>query len=316
MQKNKTSSMVEAGILSAIAVVFAIVIFYIPLLGIFLNMLWPVPLILLGVRHGLKWSVMSLITAGIILAIVVSPLQSFLQVAGLGLIGITLGYCLYKGITPSMSLFFGFIASFISKIVLIFANFLLIGKNPLDIDQETMNNVVSKTLELLKQYGMSEELIGKTTEHIWSVLTLMVLVIPASIIISSIVDTFINFIASKAILKRLGTVIPGFPSFKNWVFPHTILLLFGLSLFLFSYTQDNPASIYFQTAMNVSSVLMFPLMIQGLAVGWFFVEEKGWHVSFKGLLVFVIFIFPQALLILGMFDYIFDFRKIHLKKRI
>lgn len=41
---RKTSAMVEAGILAAIAIVFAIISMYVPVIGSFINFLWPLPI--------------------------------------------------------------------------------------------------------------------------------------------------------------------------------------------------------------------------------------------------------------------------------
>ena len=43
---RKTSAMVEAGILAAIAIVFAIISMYVPVIGSFINFLWPLPIAL------------------------------------------------------------------------------------------------------------------------------------------------------------------------------------------------------------------------------------------------------------------------------
>ena len=74
---RKTSAMVEAGILAAIAIVMALISMYVPVAGVFVNFVWPLPIIICGMRHGLKWSLMSLTVAGIIVAIIISPLQAF-----------------------------------------------------------------------------------------------------------------------------------------------------------------------------------------------------------------------------------------------
>ena len=60
---RKTSAMVEAGILAAIAIVFAIISMYVPVIGSFINFLWPLPIAICGMRNGLRWSVMTLIVA-------------------------------------------------------------------------------------------------------------------------------------------------------------------------------------------------------------------------------------------------------------
>ena len=47
---RKTSEMVEAGILAAIAVLFAILGTYLPVLGVIFNFLWAVPVAVCGGR--------------------------------------------------------------------------------------------------------------------------------------------------------------------------------------------------------------------------------------------------------------------------
>ena len=88
---RKTSAMVEAGILSAIAIVMALIAMYVPVIGAFVNFVWPLPIIICGMRHGFKYSVMTLIVATIIVAIVISPIQAFFLGAIFGLLGLILG---------------------------------------------------------------------------------------------------------------------------------------------------------------------------------------------------------------------------------
>ena len=71
---RKTSAMVEAGILAAIAIVMALISMYVPVLGAFVNFVWPLPIVICGCRHGLKWSIMTLLVATIIIAMNSSPL--------------------------------------------------------------------------------------------------------------------------------------------------------------------------------------------------------------------------------------------------
>lgn len=80
---RKTSAMVEAGILAAIAIVFAIISMYVPVIGSFINFLWPLPIAICGMRNGLRWSVMTLIVADIAVAVLISPLHAFSLLAAL-----------------------------------------------------------------------------------------------------------------------------------------------------------------------------------------------------------------------------------------
>ena len=84
MHYHKTSSLVESGILAAVAVLFTLVGNYIPVLDIIVSILWPLPIILCGRRNGLKWSILCLLVTGCVVAVLLSPLQALTQCVILG----------------------------------------------------------------------------------------------------------------------------------------------------------------------------------------------------------------------------------------
>ena len=85
---RKTSAMVEAGILAAVAIVMALISMYVPVLGAFVNFVWPLPIVICGCRHGLKWSIMTLLVATVIIAMIISPINAFFLAAIFGLFGL------------------------------------------------------------------------------------------------------------------------------------------------------------------------------------------------------------------------------------
>ena len=54
----------------------ALISMYVPVLGAFVNFVWPLPIVICGCRHGLKWSVMTLLVATIIVAMIISPINA------------------------------------------------------------------------------------------------------------------------------------------------------------------------------------------------------------------------------------------------
>ena len=100
MQHNRVRPMVEGGILAAVAILFALISVYVPFIGVFVDLIWPVPIILLGVRNGYKWSIMATLVAGVLIAILLGPLRAVGVAIGFGLIGITLGHAFRKNYSP------------------------------------------------------------------------------------------------------------------------------------------------------------------------------------------------------------------------
>ncbi len=318
MQNNKTTSMVEAGILSAVAVLFAVIGLYLPIAGAFMNILWPVPTILLGVRHGLKWSALCLLTAGAIVAIVVNPLQSVMLVVGLGPIGIVVGWALRRGMTPMRTLFWGSIASFCSKVAILAITFFVLGIDPIDFSPEKINAAIEQVLNMMKQIGLPAQILEEQKALLTAALAMVKIILPAGFVAGSIFDTFLNFLAARAILRRLGTYIEDLPPFREWALPPVILFVYGAALILFSFFQHQPDSLGYNAAMNAQVLASLPLLLQGFSIIWFFVYKFNWPNLVKGFAVALFFsipIMPLLIIMLGLMDFIFDFRKIRPPRR-
>jgi uncharacterized protein YybS (DUF2232 family) len=283
-------------------------------LGIFLNIFWPVPLVLLGVRHGLKWSALALLSASLILAIIVNPVQSILQAAGLGGIGLVLGWSLNKGHPPVLTMAFGAAASFLSKALVLLLIFLSTGLNPFDFSPDAIDRAVADTLEMYRSFfGMSEMQLEQMKPTVEATVGMMKMILPAGIVIGSFVDTYANFSVTRVILRRLGTFKPGLPEFKDWLLPQYFLLLYGVSLILNAFYKGEPDSLLYLISLNANFILAMPILLQGLAVVWSFIYRKNWPKALRWIVVSMLFIVqPVSIIVIfiGMADFVFDFRKL------
>ena len=111
---RKTSAMVEAGILAAVAIVMALISMYVPVLGAFVNFVWPLPIVICGCRHGLKWSIMTLLVATVIIAMIISPINAFFLAAIFGLLGLILGECMRRHLPPMKMMLYGSVGAVIA----------------------------------------------------------------------------------------------------------------------------------------------------------------------------------------------------------
>jgi len=283
-------------------------------MGIFMNFIWPVPLIILGVRHGLRWSGLALVTSGIIIAILANPLQSLFLIVGLGFIGLTLGWSIRKGSPTMVILGLGSIASFISKIAVFAMLFSFMGINPLEINTETGARATESVLDFYRSVGMSEYQIEHNKAEIVSLLELLKIALPAVIIMGAFADTFINFWVAKKILRRLGTFIPDLPAFRELVLPLPIVLFYGLSLIaLYFFSEQPTVAAYYRISVNFNLLCAALLMLQGLAVAWFYIHKHNWPGFLRGVLLTSLFItqlVPVTIVFLGIADSFLDFRKL------
>ncbi len=312
--RNKTAPVVEGGILAAIAIVFALVSVYIPVLGVIVNIIWPVPFLLLGVRHGFKASLLCLISAGAVITILISPIQALSVVVGFGFIGIALGYALYNQWSPFKAMAIGTVASFLSKMAVLLIGFYVMGFNPITTQLDAMNSAVDEVMNIYRGWGMTEAALVEMRAAFVQTLSLIKYVMPAGFFLTAVLDTFINYVVAKKILSRLGTYVPAIPPFSEWSISPTVAWVYMGSLLAVSFLHQQPEQILYHIAVNLQLLSMMALLIQGLATISFFFKQKNWPKFLKTIIGFLTFtnnFVLQVVVAIGAFDSFLKLRKLN-----
>lgn len=313
MQHNGVRPMVEGGILASIAIVFALISAYLPFLGVFVNLIWPVPIILLGVRHGYQWSIMATCVAGLLIAMLMHPLHAIGVVVGFGLIGIVLGHAIRSEFHPVKTLLWGAVASLISKVAVLLISAIVLGVNPLNMQTEALGKAFEQSVELYRSIGMNEEDLAAISTNMQTMLQLMKIILPAGFVLAAIVDTYLNFTIARLVLKKLGHRIPSFPAFKNWTMPGYIVYIYLLALVGLYWGSSREITALYHVSMNLQVITSVLLFIQGLALFYFLTDKYKLSRLARGIILFLIFtngLFTQILVIAGAFDMAFDYRQL------
>ena len=223
MRQTNVTAMVEAGVMAAIAIVFALIINYVPILGGLLNIVWAVPIILVGVRRGVKWSIMTACVSGILILCLTNPLLAVGTVGLFGLLGIALGHALRSGVSPGKGLLWGTIGILVSLVAIIGISCVLFGLDQILVQIQTqidlMDASMKFSLEIYQNLGMSEANIANLTEFMENFITLFKHTIPAGMVGAAVMITYMNLFLSRVVLRRLGYSTPHFPPAKEWSFP-------------------------------------------------------------------------------------------------
>lgn len=309
----KTNSIVEASILSAVAVVMAIVAIYIPVLGAFINFVWPLPIIICGVRNGLKWSILTTLIAGLLCAMLINPLQAFLLVAVFGILGIILGEGMRRNTKPFNILLLGSCGALLALIINFAIAFLIMNINPIEMLFESFDSSLIQMAEFQRSHGINETEIAVSIASYKKLIQMMRVIMPGALLLTAPSLAFINYWTAKKILTKLGNQFEDLPPFRNWVIPKWLILPYGLSLVAVGYCfQYAPNSWYYQVAVNIQMMCSAIFMLQGLSLIYWYVHKKNkptWWAHLATCLVFIQ-IFSFILLWVGAFDCIADFRKI------
>lgn len=311
---RKTSAMVEAGILAAVAVVMALISMYIPVLGAFVNFVWPLPVVICGMRHGLKWSLMTLLVASVIIAVVISPVQAFFLAAIFGLLGLILGECMRRHLPPMRLLLCGSVGAVIALVLNIVLSLWVLGIDPLEMMFNSFNDSLVQLESFYREHGFSEEDIKASVNSWREMIRMMRVIMPGAFLLSAPLMAFINYIAAKKILTKLGEHFESFPPFTELIVPGWILYPYVLSLFAVTYYyKTDQSSWQYTLAVNVQTVTSFLLIFQGIVLLYWFCKTKGkptWWANVGTALMFLVPLFSQIMVYVGAFDIVFDFRRL------
>jgi hypothetical protein len=101
MRHTDTKAMVEGAIFTSITALMGIIITLVPILSI-MSYIWPVPIVIIGYRNGLRISILSTIVASIIITMFTTLANGSFLLVTLGLPGIIMGYMLNKKVKVNM----------------------------------------------------------------------------------------------------------------------------------------------------------------------------------------------------------------------
>lgn len=310
--REKTRAMVESALIVALAVVFALAGIYIPLLSYALIFL-PVPFIIIGVKHGIKYNILAVIAAAIIIGSMTEPMRAlFIAVTG-GLNSIVVGYMIQKKHPVSRIMFWGSIASIVASVLSLGLVSYLMNMNIIDIIEDTFTMTNEIYEGIFKNVGTDENRIKELKTMMENAKNMAIMLLPSSVIFVSVILTYINYLVSGIVLKRMGKEIQKPKKFSQFRLPKNILMGTIIILVL-TYLVSGMNIVNYQTLFaNVFYIFFIIYLIQGISVVSFYMTNHGIGRFLKAIIIFIILSMPGVAMILsllGLGDVIFNIRKL------
>lgn len=313
MKTVNTKALVEGAVFASLTAVLGIMVYYIPLLSL-IGMFWAVPIIIMGFRNGFKVSFISAIVAGILVSMFTEPYSGLYLFLVFGISGIYMGNLMNKKVRPSINILTsGLILAFCSAAGIIMS-FWLVGQSPLQGAEQLMKmmyEAMEGASNMYQNMGIPAEQIEEFTVKFKQSIEAIKYIIPAFFIINGMVFSFANFKLSKIILGRMKYNLEDIKPFSEWKLPDNfsigLFLLLFLTMVAFYFKIPN-----IETAtVNIIFLLKWVFTILGLSVASFMLAKYGITKYVKGIILFILFFALQnVLMIAGIFDAIFDIRKI------
>lgn len=288
-------------------------IYYTPLLIILI----PVPFVILGIKHGLKSNIISILITFLIVGILTdisSALTLFLLFAPLSIL---LNYSIKKRKKTSEIILISTFAFFISLLIITVIGNSSINLNGVQESEELITEIISIQTNKLKEMGIANSQILKSIELLEGIYEYILVTLPSILGILSLVVSFFNYLFSTIILRKMGYGVVSPPKFSRLKLPDNIIVGTGI-MFIVAIIMGK-LNVPYNNALllNISLLVGFVFFLQGLSVIDFLLIKSKIRLVFRIILLFISVIFvPMSgiLFFIGMFDTIFDIRKIGKRK--
>jgi len=310
--RKNTRALVEAALMVAITCIFGIVGTYIPLLAFILFFI-PIPFIILGKRHGIRFVILSIIASTVIVGSFTTPTYPVFIVLLPGITAAVMGYMMNKGYAPSKVLLGGTIASIAASVFSMALTSILVGMSTMEQFQDMFQQIIDMQVRIYEGIGADTYQIEEVRRTLEAVTQAALMVIPAAVILSSAFLTYLNYVIAIHVLNRIGYQTEKLPPVRHFRLPKSFLmgtfLIIALTILI-----KNLNIVHYETLVsNIFAIFQFVYFVQGLAVISFYMTAFRVHRLIQGFIILFL-LFNQfaffAASILGFLDAFINFRKL------
>ncbi|MFL6559251.1 MAG: YybS family protein [Bacillus sp. (in: firmicutes)] len=300
----------EGAILLAAFAALLLITIYIPIVGSILNLVLPLPFIMFSAKNNLK-----LITAFFLAAIFISFIAGSLIGVGLmliyGTVGVVIGYLLQQGksrtailIASSLTFMAGLVITYVIMTAFLKINII----HELTV---ALNESVKNSQDILKTMGREDQ-IKQLKEQNANTLKMVKTLAPSILILASILSAFVTQLLCFPIAKRFGVKVEPWGSLKNLSLPRSLLWYYLIAMGVNLLIHPNEGTYLYTVIINAIYILEMFMVLQGLSFLFYFFHQKSVAKGIRVLVVILAFIIPifhYIIMILGITDIGFDFRK-------
>ena len=312
MTSHRITPLTESGLLSALTVILAMAAAYLPVIGMVAALVWALPVVVLIVRHGLRWGVMSVLVSGVIMALLLEPMLSLRMVLSFGPTGLMLGYAFRHQWSGAHAFGMTLVASVAGKLLTFGLLFLVTSVNPLNMQMDVMQQSFDQPFAVYEQMGLDKNAIAASKAQISEAMTYLNLLLPFIVGVMGLLDAGVAYIVSSRVLRRLGETVPQLPPFAEWRLPQFFLYLLGFALVGIYWGGSREIQPLYQAAFNLNMVAMGAGVIQGLSLMSYAMDRfRVGRVMRMFFYAFVLLggVLVQILAFTGLFDMLFDYRR-------
>ena len=304
----------EFVVATAITTLIALAGLYLPVLGVLVCVFVPLPILFYRSKLGRPWGTLILIAVTLIVASMMGwrSISSAVFFFELGLVGLTLSevFAMNLSLEKTVAVTTGIVV--VTGTVMLALYGLLSAESLWDVISNYMQRNLELALAVYKEMEVSEERIGILTQSMEGILYVMLRILPAVVVVSTLFVVWSNILLARPLLRSKQLFCPDFGALNEWKAPEPLvwLVIFSGVLLLVPYKGLRLLGV------NGLIIMMMMYFFQGIAIVSFYFEKKQFPRMLRGILYGLIALWQPALLVViatGFFDLWIDFRRI--KKR-
>lgn len=308
----------EAGLLTFLGIILDALALSIPIFQPIAGLLLPLVFAFIVRKYHLKMALLSLLLVTVVTYLIIGdPTLVLVFSLEVGIIGLALGLLFKNQLSPGKCLLFIIILSLGMAAVLMGFNYIVNEINPFLLKKEILNEVYLNNKFYTEIGTLSPEEQEQLNQHLEKFISMMVVLMPGSTAIWSIIRSFLVYLLAHKMFSRLGYQDRGLPVFVKWQYPWYMVwgLIAGLAFFL---AGDQWGIILLSNlGKNIIYVMGFLYLVLGISVFTYFIRKWKIAIVFKGIIVFIICLYwPLGLglvLTLGLLDSILSLRHLNTK---
>jgi uncharacterized protein YybS (DUF2232 family) len=294
----------------AITTLVAIAALYLRLLGPFVGMLIPLPIIFYRAKLGRSSGLLILVAACLIVAYMVGQ-HSLVTAAFLfevGLIGLVLPELFETSLSveKTVGITAGVVIATGGLMLALYS--LLSATSPWTVASSYLTKSAELAIDMYREMGASEEDVGIAAESVKGIVYIGLRILPSIVIVATLFLVWTNLLLARFLFQSKRLFYPDFGRLNQWKAPEPLVWAVIASGILLLVGNSGITMI----GINSLIILMMIYFFQGIAIVSFYLEKKQFPRLLRIMLYGLIAMQQLVLLLvvaLGFFDTWIDFRR-------
>ena len=300
--------------LAAFAAILLITI-YVPIIGSILNFVLPLPFMMFSAKNNVKNIIAFFIAAAFISFIAGSFIGLGLMLM-YGVIGTVIGYLLQRNRSRATILISSSLIFMAGLVIMYVVSTAFFKFDIIHEFTDAYKQSAKMSENLLRSMGQTDQIdqINKQNAHLIKMLQTLA---PSLLILVSIISVFVIQWICFPIIKRFGINVQPWGTFRNLSLPKSLLWYYLIAMGIHIFGHPSEGTYLYTALTNVLYILEMFMVLQGLSFVFFIFYQRSVAKGLGALVVILAFMIPivhYIIMILGITDLGFDFRKRFEKK--